>query len=81
MLYGEDPVADDISVANTLDQGLSILAKMPAILCYSMAAKAHFFENKSLIVHPDIDFWLLIFGTIIVFVLNLLFMKRKDFLN
>ena len=52
MLYGEDPVADDISVANTLDQGLSILAKMPAILCYSMAAKAHFFENKSLIVHP-----------------------------
>ena len=52
MLYGEDPLADDISVANTLDQGLSILAKMPAILCYSMAAKAHFFENKSLIVHP-----------------------------
>lgn len=29
----------------------------------------------------NIDFWLLIFGTIIVFVLNLLFMKRKDFLN
>ena len=52
MLYGEDPKADDISVLNTLDQGLSILAKMPAILCYSMAAKAHFFENKSLIVHP-----------------------------
>ena len=52
MLYGEDPQADDISVLNTLDQGLSILAKMPAILCYSMAAKAHFFENKSLIVHP-----------------------------
>ena len=52
MLYGEDPQADDISVLNTLDQGLSILAKMPAILCYSMAAKAHFFEYKSLIVHP-----------------------------
>jgi citrate synthase len=56
MLYQLDPKGDNCSPVNTLDQGLSILAKMPAMVVYAYEAKAHFFDNASLIIHhvrPD----------------------------
>lgn len=52
MLYSEDDNADDSSPMNTLYQGLSIIAKLNAIMIYSYQAKIHILENKSLIIHP-----------------------------
>lgn len=51
MLYSYDSNADDTSLEHTLLTGISLLAKMPAIISYAYQAKAHFFENKSLIIH------------------------------
>lgn len=50
-LYDFDEAADDISVANTLRQGLSIIAKLPSILCYAYHSMAHHFERASLHIH------------------------------
>ncbi|MEG0169328.1 citrate synthase [Anaerorhabdus sp.] len=50
-LYNEDQLADDTSVENTLKQGLSIIAKLPEMMIYSYQAKAHFIDNKSLMIH------------------------------
>ncbi len=50
--YSEDELADDSSPFNTLKQGLAIIARLPAIIVYSYQAKAHFIDNKSLIIHP-----------------------------
>ncbi len=52
LLYTEDENPDDSSIENTLIEGLSIVAKLPAIIVYSYQAKAHLIENKSLIIHP-----------------------------
>lgn len=52
MLYSEDETADDASSENTLKQGLSILAKMAAIMVYAYQAKAHIINNDSLVIHP-----------------------------
>lgn len=52
LLYATDENPDDCSVENTLRQGLSIIAKLPAIIVYSYQSKAHLIENKSLIIHP-----------------------------
>lgn len=51
-LYNEDQDADDTSAENTLKQGLSIIAKLPEMMIYSYQAKAHFIDNKSLMIHP-----------------------------
>lgn len=50
-LYDFDAAADDITVANTLRQGLSIIAKLPSILCYAYHSMAHHFERASLHIH------------------------------
>ncbi|MEG0164984.1 citrate synthase [Anaerorhabdus sp.] len=50
-LYNEDENADDTSVLNTLQQGLSIIAKIPEMMVYSYQAKAHFIDNKTLTIH------------------------------
>ncbi|MBR5796564.1 MAG: citrate synthase [Erysipelotrichaceae bacterium] len=56
MLYDTDENADDCSVENTFKQGLSIIAKMPAMLAYAYQAKAHVLHNESLYIHhPDIN--------------------------
>lgn len=52
MLYAYDEKADDVTPYNTLQQGLSILAKMPSIIAYSYQTKIHNYDNKSLIIHP-----------------------------
>ncbi len=50
-LYDFDENADDVSVANTLRQGLSIIAKLPSLLCYAYHSMAHHFERASLHIH------------------------------
>ena len=55
MLYSEDKNADDTSALNTMYQGLSIMAKLSAIIVYSYYAKIHILENKSLVIHPIND--------------------------
>ncbi|MDD6467913.1 MAG: citrate synthase [Erysipelotrichaceae bacterium] len=54
MLYETDADPDNSSVENTFQQGLSIIAKMPAMMCYAYQAKAHLFNHESLFIHhPD----------------------------
>ncbi|HZJ69070.1 MAG TPA: citrate synthase [Candidatus Eisenbacteria bacterium] len=57
-LYSEDDNPNDPSIDNTLRQGLSIIATLPAIAVYCYQAKIHLMDNKSLIIHPirkDLD--------------------------
>ena len=51
LLYSADDLADDNSIENTLNQGISIMAKMPSIITYAYHAKNHFFNNDSLYIH------------------------------
>lgn len=51
MLYSSDENPDDTSVENIMKQGLSIIGKLPAIICYSYQGKAHHFNNESLYIH------------------------------
>lgn len=50
-LYDNDLAPDDISVENTLEQGLNILAKMPSIICYAYQSKQHCYFKESLVIH------------------------------
>ncbi len=52
LLYSYDANPDNCSIENILQQGLSIIAKLPAIMVYSYAAKKHLINNQSLIIHP-----------------------------
>jgi citrate synthase len=52
LLYSYDKNADNCSVENILKQGLSVIAKLPAIIVYSYAAKKHLINNQSLLIHP-----------------------------
>jgi citrate synthase len=52
LLYGEDENPDDPGIDNTLRQGLSVIAKLPAICVYCYQAKVHLLENRSLVIHP-----------------------------
>lgn len=50
-LYDFDDTPDDVSLPNTLRQGISIMAKLPSILCYAYHSKAHHYEKESLHIH------------------------------
>ena len=50
-LYDFDSCPDAIDVDNTLRQGLSIMAKLPSMLCYAYHSMAHHFEKASLHIH------------------------------
>ena len=50
-LYDYDDAPDDISVENTLEQGLNILAKLPSIICYAYQSKMHYYHKESLVIH------------------------------
>lgn len=57
-LYCTDANAENNSPENTLSVGLSILARFPALMCYSWQAKSHFIEGNSLVIHsvnPDLS--------------------------
>lgn len=69
-LYDFDPAADDTTPENTLHQGLSIMAKLPALLCYAYHAKAYHHEHTSLHIHyPCHDYGM---------AENILYMLRPD---
>ncbi len=69
-LYSYDDNPDDVSPLGVLEKGLSLLAKMPAIMCYSYQAKKHYIDNKTLhIRRPRQNY---------TFAENILLMARKD---
>ncbi|MBQ1948198.1 MAG: citrate/2-methylcitrate synthase [Clostridia bacterium] len=49
--YSYDKAADDISTRNVLRQSMELIARFPTFVAYSYAAKAHYCDNKSLIIH------------------------------
>lgn len=51
MLYSYDEDPDNIGINETLERGINLIAKIPAIMCYSYQTKIHYFENQSLIIH------------------------------
>ena len=51
-LYDYDEKADDVSIVNTLHQGLNMLAKLPSIICYAYQSKIHKYNKASLVIHP-----------------------------
>mgnify|MGYP001175450025 CR=1 FL=1 len=58
MLYREDEDPDDSSYISTISKGLSLLARLPAIIVYSYYSKIHTIDGKDLIIHPtnkDLD--------------------------
>ncbi|MDO4614480.1 MAG: citrate synthase [Lachnospiraceae bacterium] len=66
--YDEDPDATD--AYETLRKGLNLIAKFPAIGCYSYQAKMHHFFRQSLFIHyPRPDFSI---------AENILYMLRPD---
>ena len=50
--YDEDP--DNIELGNVLAQCLDLIAKMPLMVAYAYAAKEHYFNDKSLIIHQPL---------------------------
>lgn len=69
-LYDYDDAPDDISVENTLEQGISILAKLPSIICYAYQSKMHKYNKESLVIHPVQEHMSI--------AENILYMLRKD---
>ena len=50
-LYNFDEDPDNVEVFPTLAKGLSIVAKLPAIMCYAYQSKMHHFNRDSLFIH------------------------------
>ena len=53
-LYSFDDCADDTSMENVLRQSIELIARFPLIAANAFAAKRHYFDGQSLILHnPD----------------------------
>lgn len=50
-LYNYDSHPDDNDPYQTVLKGLSIVGKLPSIICYGYHSQMHHFEKKSLIIH------------------------------
>jgi len=50
-LYAYDDNPDDISIENVMRQSLSLIAQFPLLAVYGYQAFAHYYENKSLVIH------------------------------
>lgn len=50
-LYNFDEDPDNVEVFPTLAKGLSVVAKLPAIMCYAYQSKMHHFNRDSLFIH------------------------------
>lgn len=69
-LYDYDRNPDETDPYLVLLKGMNIMAKLPAILCYSYQSKMHFHYKDSLFIHyPRKDF---------SFAENILYMLRED---
>ena len=51
LLYELDENPDDSSPENFIRQGINIISKLPAMICYSYQAKHHLLDGGSLIIH------------------------------
>jgi citrate synthase len=51
-LYAYDDNPDDISVENVLKQSIRLIAQFPLLAVYGYQAYAHYYEKKSLVIHP-----------------------------
>lgn len=51
-LYSLDDTPDDASPTATVLKGLSLLAKLPAIIVYSHFSQVHHYDNEDLIIRP-----------------------------
>ncbi|WP_319372148.1 citrate synthase [uncultured Ilyobacter sp.] len=51
-LYSMDDNPDDLSVENLVKQSLELIAKIPTIMAYGYHATEHYFNGKSLFIHP-----------------------------
>jgi len=51
MLYSYDKDPDNIGIKETLEKGISLIAKIPSIVCYTYQTKVHYFDNQSLFIH------------------------------
>ncbi len=69
-LYDYDSSPDEVDPYLVLLKGMNIMAKLPAILCYSYQSKMHFHYKDSLFIHyPRKDFSI---------AENILYMLRED---
>ncbi|MBE7011390.1 MAG: citrate/2-methylcitrate synthase [Ruminococcaceae bacterium] len=50
-LYSYDDNPDDISVSNLLRQSLELISRFPMMIAYGYAAKMHYFNGTSLVLH------------------------------
>ena len=53
-LYSYDEQADNCSIENVLRQSIELIARMPILAAYAYQAKAHYFDEKSLILHQPL---------------------------
>lgn len=49
--YSYDDNAEDVGIANVLQQSISLIAKLPTMASYGYQAKKHYYENESLYIH------------------------------
>ena len=69
-LYSFDDNPDDISGYELIKKGVSLIAKMPVIVSYSLQAKTHYLDHDSLHIHyPKKEY---------SFAENLLYLSRND---
>ncbi len=58
-LYSYDENPDDLALSNLVKQCMGLIAKFPSIIAYAYAAKQHYYDNKSLVLHhtnPELSF-------------------------
>ena len=69
-LYSFDDDPDDLKPYELVKKSISLIAKMPAIISYSLQAKTHYLDNDSLHIHfPKKEY---------SFAENLLYLSRND---
>lgn len=69
-LYSFDETPDDIHPEELIRKGVSLIAKMPAIISYSLQAKTHYLDHDSLHIHfPKKEY---------SFAENILYLSRND---
>lgn len=50
--YSYDNTPDDISLGNMLRQSVELIARFPTMVAYAQQAKLHYYDSRSLIIHP-----------------------------
>lgn len=53
-LYAEDENPGDLSDENVLLQSVNLLAKLPSIMAYAYQVKRRYYDNQSMVLHPNV---------------------------